>query len=701
MSKDHWEYDLSYTQNRELSWLEFNRRVLEEALDKDVPLLERVKFLSIFSSNLDEFFMVRVGSLFDLSIMTPDDIDNKSGKKPSEQLKNIFSRVVPLISFRDRVYDTLCKELKKHGICDLTYENLSKEDKRHVEKYYKVYIAPVISPQIIDSGHPFPHLKNKQLYVAALLTKDNAEMLGMVDIPETVDPIVFLPSQKGAFIRTENIIKAHLHEYFRIYEIKQHAAIAVTRNADLSLDDEKFDESDEDFRAKMAKLLKKRDRLAPVRLEMEGFETELAMMLAKRLYLKSRQIFYSRCPLKTAYVFQFTGFENELYYPEFVPRYPDYLLQDVPMWEQVRQRDILLLYPFNSMRPFLQLLRESAEDKSVVSIKITLYRLANDSEVARHLCRAAENGKEVTVLVELRARFDEQNNIEWAKRLDTAGCRIIYGMEGFKCHSKICLITKRSKNGFSHITQVGTGNYNEKTAALYTDFSLMTANEAIARDAAEFFKNMLTGNLHGDYRTLLVAPNCMKKPLLDMIENEMAKGSDGRIMIKANSITERSIIDKLSEASQKGVKIQLIIRGICCILPGIPGKTDHITVTSIVGRFLEHSRVYIFGSGSGQKIYISSADIMTRNQVRRVEIACPVLNERLRQWMVGYMDVLLRDNVKARLLTSDGTYIKKAVPAKYGKINSQEWFMTNPPSFEKTKPPRVGLIKKFIRFLKK
>ncbi len=701
MPKNNCKYDLSYTQNRELSWLEFNRRVLEEAMDESVPLLERVKFLSIFSSNLDEFFMVRVGSLFDLAVMTPTDTDNKSGKTPVEQLRDVFQRVAPLIKFRDIVYDTLSKELRDCGIADMSYDELDKEDRRYVERYYKMYVAPILSPQIIDYGHPFPHLKNKELYIAALLLRDGAEMLGIVDVPETIKPIIRLPSKKGRFIRIENVIREHIQEYFRIYGIRQKAIISVTRNADISLDDEKFDESEPDFGTKMAKLLKKRDRLAPVRLEMEGFEMELAAELANRLGLKKRQIFYSKCPLKTSYVFGFRDFDERLYYPSFDPIYPAYLTAGIPMWEQIRQRDILLLYPYNSMAPFLQMLREAAEDKTVVSIKITLYRLANNSEVAKYLCRAAENGKEVTVLVEVRARFDESNNIEWAKRLDEAGCRVIYGMEGFKCHSKICLITRKGKNGFTHITQVGTGNYNEKTAALYTDFSLMTADERIAGDAAEFFKNMLTGNLQGIYNTLLVAPSTMKSTLLDLIDKEIEKGSAGRIIIKANSITERSIIDKLSQASASGVKIHLIIRGICCIVPGVPGKTENITVTSIVGRFLEHSRVYLFGSGGAQKIYISSADIMTRNQVRRVEIACPILDAQVRQWIIDYLDILIRDNVKARLLVSDGTYMKKTVPAGYEEINSQAWFLKNPPVFAETKTQHKKLFISFRALLKR
>jgi polyphosphate kinase len=695
------KYDLSYTQNRELSWLEFNRRVLDEAMDENVPLLERVKFLSIFTSNLDEFFMVRVGSLFDLSVMTPNDLDNKSGETPEEQLKNIFHKTAPMIKYRDIVYETLCENLKENGIEEIAYENLEKNDKKYIENYYKLYISPIISPQIIDHGHPFPHLKNKELYIAAILKKDKKEMLGIVDVPENVDSIINLPSKKGKFIRTENIIKEHISDYFSIYEISCSAVISVTRNADISFDDDKFDESELDFSSKMTKLLKKRDRLAPVRLEMEGFESDLAEILAQRLALKKHQIFYSKCPLKTSYVFKFNDFDKNMYYPEFTQSYPDYLCEDVPMWDQIQQRDILLFYPYNSMKPFLQLLKEAADDSSVISIKITLYRLASNSEVANYLCRAAENGKEVTALVELRARFDEQNNIDWSKRLEESGCRVIYGMAGFKCHSKICLITKKTKNGFSNITQIGTGNYNEKTAAQYTDFSLITADKNIAEDATEFFKNMLTGNLYGNYSHLLVAPNSMKNHIIDMIDREIQKGAQGNIIIKANSVTERSIIDKLHEASSHGVKIQMIIRGICCILPGIEGKTENISVISIVGRFLEHSRVYSFGSGSDQKIYISSADIMTRNQTHRVEIACPIYDENIKQWLIHYLYVLTKDNVKARIMMPDGTYIRKPIPLGAQKLNSQEWFMENPPEFEKTKIRHKGISNSLSLFVKK
>ena len=640
MPKDNIKYDLSYTQNRELSWLKFNQRVLEEATDPSVPLLERFKFLAIFSSNLDEFFMVRVGSLFDLSIMTPKERDNKSGKIPSEQLEDIFKAVKPLIEYRDIVYSAIMEELRGYGIADTTYDELTKSEKKFVENYYKLFIAPILSPQIIDISHPFPHLKNKALYTAVLLKKGQKELLGIIGVPETAEPIIRIEGT-GKYIRTEEVISSHIKDYFVGYKPECHSVISVTRNADISMDEEKFDEDNYDFRSHMSALLKKRDRLAPVRLEIQGECNPLSQHLANRLNLLENQIFYSNCPLKTGYVFSLANFDKRLYYDSFTPQQPSFSDNKSSIMAQIRKKDVLLFYPYHSMQPFLSLLKEAATNPNVLSIKITIYRLASSSAVAKYLCEAAENGKEVTALVELRARFDEKNNIEWAKQLEYSGCNVIYGLENFKCHSKVCLITMKTKNDFSYITQVGTGNYNEKTSAMYTDFSLMTADKAIAQDALAFFKNMLIGDLYGNYSELLVAPSSMKNSIIRLIEAEAARGSDGRIIIKANSITERTLIDKLAEASQKGVKINLIIRGICCIVPGIKGKTENITVTSIVGRFLEHSRIYLFGKGENSQIFISSADIMTRNQTRRVEIACPIYDHEIKNFLSDYLEKLM------------------------------------------------------------
>lgn len=678
MSKNNLKYDLSYTQNRELSWLKFNKRVLEEATDSTVPLMERLKFLAIFSNNLDEFFMVRVGSLFDLSLMAPEEIDNKSGKTPAEQLQDIFDEVKPLIKFRDEVYSNLCHELSPYGIIDSKYSDLSKSEKKYVENYYRMYIAPILSPQIIDKSHPFPHLKNKALYTAVLLKSGHKELLGIIGVPDTVEPILKIENS-GKYIRAEEIISAHINDYFGTFKPECHATISVTRNADLTIDEENFDEDSYDYRSYMSSILKKRDRLAPVRLEMQGTKSSLAELLASRLGLSESQIFYSNCPLKTNYIFGLNGFDKSLYYDEFTPAYPSYLAENRSLISQIQAKDVLLFYPYHTMQTFIDLLKEAAVNPNVVSIKMTIYRLASNSAVARSLCKAAENGKEVTVLVELRARFDEKNNIEWAKQLEEAGCNVIYGIENFKCHSKICLITMKNKNSYSYITQIGTGNYNEKTSSMYTDFSLMTANREIAADAALFFKNMLIGELYGNYSELIVAPSTMRSSIIRLIDAEASRGENGRIIIKANSITERTLIDKLSEASQKGVKIHLIIRGICCLVPGIKGKTENITVTSIVGRFLEHSRIYIFGSGETSSMYISSADIMTRNQSHRVEIGCPVYDQDIKDFISSYVNLLINDNVKSRILLPDGSYVKPLVKEGYKLIDAQRYYIDNPP----------------------
>ncbi len=670
-------YDLSYTQNRELSWLKFNERVLAEATDASVPLIERLRFVSIFTSNLDEFFMVRVGSLFDLNVIAPDDAENKSGMTPAEQLDVIFHAVRPLIARRDEIYRQLSKELADAGIAEVPYEFLTDSQRAYVHDYFKENIRPLLSPQIIDRSHPFPHLKNKALYAAALLSDRSKTVLGIIDIPKSVPPILMLPGAQIKYVRTEAVVAAHLKKTFKIYDVVEQAVISVTRNADISMDEEKFDEDNPDFLNYMAKLLRKREKLAPVRLELQGKAPRLAKQLAASLKLDMRQVYTCECPLKLNYAYMLDKCPPQMYYPPYSPVYPDYLNRDRPIHEQVRQRDVLLFYPYQSIQPFLDLLKQSASDPAVVSIKITIYRLANNSAIAKALCEAAENGKEVTVLMELRARFDEQNNIEWSRELEEAGCRIIYGPEGRKCHAKICLITRREKSGISYITQIGTGNYNEKTSTLYTDFCMMTADPMIARDAIAFFENMLIGYLMGDYEKLLVAPNAMKDRLIRMIDQETAKGPEGRIIIKANSVTERDLIDKLSQASCAGVKIDLIIRGICCIVPGVPGKTENITVTSIVGRFLEHSRIYSFGKGTEKKIYLSSADIMTRNQIRRVEVACPVQSAEIRQMLSEYLDRVLSDNTKAWKLQSDGTYLE-CVPGEEDPLTVQGYYLDHP-----------------------
>ena len=694
-------WDLSYTQNRELSWLKFNERVLAEAADKTVPLIERLRFASIFTSNLDEFFMVRVGSLFDLNMIAPDDVENKSGMTPAQQLDRVFEAVRPLIARRDEILRELMPELAAKGVEEVDYEALTESQRAYVHDYYKDNIRPILSPQIIDRNHPFPHLKNKKLYAAALLSSKgkNADsknkttpaakttMLGIVDVPSSVPPILMLPGSSIRFVRTEAVIAAHLKKIFKIYEVEEAAVIAVTRNADISLDEEKFDEDNPDFLNYMAKLLRKRERLAPVRLELQGEAPRLTKMLCASLKLEPRQVYNSACPLKLGYAYMLDSCAPEMYYPPYQPVWPDYLNREMSMRAQIQQRDVLLFYPYQSIDPFLKLLRESAHDPDVLSIKITVYRLARNSAIAKSLIEAAENGKEVTVMMELRARFDEQNNIEWSREMEEAGCRIIYGPENYKCHAKICLITRREKSGFSYITQIGTGNYNEKTSTLYTDFCMMTADKAIAQDAVAFFQNILIGVFSDEYEKLFVAPNAMKTRLIALIDREIAKGTAGRIIIKANSITERDLIDKLSEASCAGVQIDLIIRGICCLVPGISGKTENIKVTSIVGRFLEHSRIYCFGEGSDRACYLSSADIMTRNQTRRVEIACPVSSPEIRDMLSEYLNNILADNTKARRLQSDGNYVS-VVNDNPKSLNVQNYYMEHPLRFQPSAAPQ-------------
>ncbi len=676
-SAQHW--DLSYTQNRELSWLKFNERVLAEAADARVPLIERLRFASIFTSNLDEFFMVRVGSLFDMKVIAPDERENKSGLTPAEQLDRIFEAVHPLIARRDEVYRELTKELAKKGVVEAPYDKLTDSQRSWVNDYYKEFIRPILSPQIIDRNHPFPHLKNKQLYAAALLTNSKKNsMLGIVGVPESTPAILKLPGEPFRYVRTEDVLAAHLKKIFKIYEVEESAVISVTRNADISLDEEKFDEENPDFLNYMSKLLRKRDRLAPVRLEVQGTAPRLTKMLTGSLKLEGKQVYSCASPLKLNYAYALDNCAPELYYPPYAPVWPEYLDRSQPMRTQIQQRDVLLFYPYQSMQPFLDLLRESASDPQVLSIKITIYRLAHNSAIAKYLIEAAENGKEVTVMMELRARFDEQNNIDWAREMEEAGCRIIYGPENCKCHAKICLITRKERSGFSYVTQIGTGNYNEKTSTLYTDFCMMTADPAVAQDAVSFFQNILIGSLDGDYDKLFVAPNAMKNRLMDLIDGEIAKGTAGRIIIKCNSVTERDLMDKLAQASCAGVQIDLIVRGICCLIPGITGRTENIRVTSIVGRFLEHSRIYCFGERDAMKCYLSSADLMTRNQTRRVEIAAPVSSPELKGALWDYLNRILADNMKARRLLSDGNYMAIQPESDAEPVDVQAWYMEHP-----------------------
>lgn len=671
-----------YTQNRELSWLRFNQRVLEEAADPNVPALERLKFISIFSSNLDEFFMVRVGSLFDLAHMTPDDTDSKTGWTPTEQLRHIYRTIPGLLTMKKQIYTAVMDTLGQNGIQDVSLETLGLEDQKQVNRFFKKELLPILSPILIGPNHPVPHLVNKRLYAVALLKNKKGERaVGIVPVPGHVPPYLLL-ADGMRFVRTENILLHWLPTLFDAYTVKESCILAVTRNADISFDEEKFEDNEDDFRRQMKKLLKQRDHLSVVRLELSApVSAEFQKFLSSIARVEKHQIFVDTTPLNMGYVFSLASdlpkdLSVRLLYPVYRPRLAEDLQPNQPMIGQIQQKDRLLFYPFDSVEPFLRLLNEAADNPQVLSIKITIYRLASSSKIAQTLCRAAENGKEVLVLMELRARFDEENNLLWSKMLEESGCQVIYGTEGFKCHSKICLITLRHHNKTSYITQIGTGNYNEKTNAMYTDLSLMTADRTIGEDAAAFFRNMLINKLDGDYQKLCVSPFGIKEMLLRNIDRQIALGRDGYICIKTNSVAEREVIDKLAKASQAGVEVQLIVRGICCILPGVVGETESIHVTSVVGRFLEHSRIYQFGRGDQAIYYISSADLMTRNLNHRVEIACPVQDAQIKEQLKWILDAQLHDTAKASLILPDGTYCRKhsAIP-----FDSQNYFMEQSP----------------------
>ena len=678
MTQKIWEQ--GYTQNRELSWLQFNARVLAEAEDENVPLLERFKFLAIFTSNLDEFFMIRVGSLCDMAAVDKEHTDSKSGLTAKEQLHLIYKAVVPLYARRDAAFSDVDSKLSAIGLRRLTMDSLAPDEQKYIKRYFKDIIAPVLSPQIVDSHHPFPHLEGKVLHIAALLSHKKTERLGLLPVPASLPPVVFLPETPSRYILTEDILLAYADHVFEMYDVLEKTVLCVTRNADIQVDDETFGVEGGDFRKKMEKLLRQRRRMAVVRVEIDHpISDHFKEHFRSRFEVSDAQIFLSRtAPLKLGYAFSLGEHLPEkkrafLSDAPFTPQQPAMLSAGQSLLKAALQRDILLSYPYESMEPFLQMIREAANDPAVLAIRITIYRLASKAKLVEYLCAAAENGKDVTALIELRARFDEQNNIDWSERMEEAGCKIIYGFEDYKVHSKICLITRRERGAVRHITQVGTGNYNEKTAKQYTDVSLITADERIGQDAGAFFNNMALGNLSGRYSRLFVAPTSLKNNILALMDEQIAKGKDGYILLKFNSLTDIDVIAKLREASCAGVTVEMIVRGICCLLPGVPDHTENITVTSIVGRFLEHSRIYVFGRGVEEKMYISSADLMTRNTERRVEIACPIDDPAVRARLHDILYAMQHDTVKARVLQPDGTYCKK--PAVQDPICAQDLLM--------------------------
>ena len=707
-------------QNRELSWLTFNERVLDQGADETVPLLERLNFISIFWSNLQEFFMVRVGSLTDLSLLKKQVLDSKTGMTPAEQLSAIHKRCHELYPVQEQTYAEVRQALAAHGVRHLRPADLNDEQRAFLADYTAANIMPFLSPQIINSRHPFPHLENGSLYVIVRLNeevgpkkskkKDKAKdgktvkaakihpsaeesenlgaegvTVGILPMPRQCARVIKLPGEGFQFILLEHAVEMTAAQVFSMYTVKHTNVLCVTRNADLDAT-ENTDESDEDYREHMKRILKKRGRLAPVRLESERpLSSVLQELLLDRLNLKPHQTYVTSVPLDMSWTWGLGSNLPEqermaLSNPPFTPQWPACLDRNRSIIEQVCEREVLLSYPYESMDAFVQLLREAAADPTVISIKITLYRLARQSHLAEALIAAAESGKQVTALFELRARFDESNNIEWSQRFEEAGCNVIYGFRDYKVHSKICCITRQTENGLQYITQLGTGNYNEKTAKLYTDLSFITADETIGRDATEFFRNMQLENASDNYDILSVAPLQIKPGIIANIDEQIALAREGKpcgLFFKTNSVTDKDIIVKIAEASQAGVPVTLLVRGISCLVPGVPGYTDNVHVVSIVGRLLEHSRIYGFGPRENIKIYLSSADLMTRNMEKRVEIAWPILDKGLRNQVLDYIDTCLRDTAKLRELKADGTYTKLGELAKPDepKFESQDFLI--------------------------
>lgn len=665
--------------NRELSWLKFNERVLEEAENPEVPLCERLTFASIYQSNLDEFFMVRVGSLYDQTLLDKKICENKTGMTSQEQIDAILKQTKLINKRKEAVYEELMARLAEQGIRILRFNELDEDGAHYLEGYFKSEIAPLISPTVIGRRQPFPFLKNKEIYAVAVLgAKGKKDRLGIIPCTSNIfGRLIAVPGMPGTYMLAEELILHFAPVVFKGYKIKSKSLLRITRNADIDAD-ALYDE-DLDYREFMAGLIKQRKKLAPIRLELSrDMDKKGIAVLCEYLELDENHVFMSSTPLDLSFVFQIQDLlrkNPELYFPKRTPQKSDQFQDGKSIIAQIKEEDKLLSYPYESIRPFLHLLTEAAEDPDVISIKMTLYRVAKQSKVVEALIEAAENGKEVVVLVELRARFDEENNIEWSRRLEDAGCQVIYGLDGYKVHSKLCLITRKNAGQVEYITQIGTGNYNEKTSRLYTDLSLMTSNVEIGLEASNVFQTLSKGEVVEHTGHLLVAPKCLQNKVLDMLDEEIAharNGEEAYAGFKLNSLTDKKIIDKLIEASEAGVKIDMIIRGICCLIPGVKGKTENIRIISIVGRFLEHSRIYIFGSKERRKYYIASADFMTRNTVRRVEVAAPVYNNKLKTKLQEMFDVMLSDNQKARKLEADGNYHR--VSNDLTPVNAQEYF---------------------------
>ena len=667
--------------NRELSWLKFNERVLEEAESDKTPLCERLSFASIYQSNLDEFFMVRVGSLVDQESLSPSMRENKTHMTPREQIDAVIARVHELNKRRDAVYANLMERLEEQGVRLVDFRKIGRQESERLERYFDSEIAPLISPAIVGRRQPFPFLRNRDIYAVVVLGRKNGKnKLGIIPCNAGVFPrLIEVSAKEKTYMLAEDLILHFIPKVFEGYMIRAKSLIRVTRNADIDAD--ALYDDDLDYREFMVELIKRRKRLAPVRLELSReLDGDIIDTLCEYMDVPRKYVFQNATPLDLSFLFKIQDFlrqRSELFYGRRIPQKSPAFVSGKPILAQIAQKDKLLSYPYESMRPFLEMLTEAANDDNVVSIKMTLYRVAKQSKVVEALCEAAENGKDVLVLVELKARFDEENNIEWSRRLEEAGCNVIYGLDGYKVHSKLCLITRREKEGIAYYTQIGTGNYNEKTARLYTDLCLMTANRAIGEEANAVFNALAKGETVHETRHLLVAPHCLQNKVLAMMDEEIARakaGEDAYLGVKINSLTDKAIIDKLIEASCAGVKIDLVVRGICCLVAGVPGETENIRVVSIVGRFLEHARIYIFGRGERAKVYIASADYMTRNTLRRVEVASPIYDADIRARILDMFDTMLRDNVQAREMESNGQYRRLKPDKDEAPLNSQEYF---------------------------
>lgn len=665
--------------NRELSWLKFNQRVLEEAQDGNVPLFERLRFVSIFCSNLDEFFMIRVGTLYDQTLLKKESRENKTNLTAREQLGYIAQRVAALLPQKDAAYEEIMQHMTAYGVVQVDIENLSDDDRLYLELFFKREIQPLLFTSVIDKKHPLPFLRSGEIYVGGFLRKkdDTKQIFGVVPAAGAFDRVIFLPGDGVRFVLAEDVIRHFIHQIFPNFEVEKRSIFRVTRNADINADEALFDH-DVDFRDVMSELIKKRKKLAPIRLEFMGeVDTETCAVLMKHLEIEPDFVCMQSTPLDMSFIGAVEDRiqeKRELFFNPLTPQRSDSISKSEPLIKQLLRKDVLLTYPYESINPFINLLEEAAADPNVVSIKITLYRVARDSKIINALIKAVENGKDVLALVELRARFDEENNIGWSKQLEDAGANVIYGLDGLKVHSKLLLITRKNGNAIQYITQVGTGNYNERTSKLYTDITLMTSDKDIGADASVVFNALSVGTTVESTSKLLVAPQVLKSRIVTMIDNEITYGNDGYIGIKINSLTDKDIIEKLIEASQKGVKIELIVRGICCLVAGVKGYTENVKIISIVGRFLEHSRIYIFGKDERQRVYISSADFMTRNTERRVEVAAPIKDSAIRARVVEMFNTMLNDNVKARIQYSDGLYRRKEAAPGETELNSQAYF---------------------------